>query len=100
MELTKEMLTKAKETKTVEELVALAKENAIELTFEEAEEHFARLHKSGELSDDELDNVAGGGCSRTYETCDKCGSANIRITQISCRCLDCGYLKSYNTVHR
>ena len=92
MELTKEMLAKAMETKTVEELVALAKENAIELTFEEAEEHFARLHKSGELSDDELDNVAGGGCSSPDDLCDKCGSTNIRLTQINLRCLDCGYL--------
>ena len=62
------MLAKALETKTVEELVALAKENGIELTSEEAEEHFARLHKSGELSDEELDNVADGGCSGTYDT--------------------------------
>ena len=62
------MLATALETKTVEELVALAKENGIELTSEEAEEHFARLNKSGELSDEELDNVVGGGCSGTYDT--------------------------------
>ena len=40
----------------------LAKENGIELTEEEAQAYFAQLNKSGELSDDELDAVAGGGC--------------------------------------
>lgn len=63
MELNKELLAKAKEAKTPEELLALAKENGIEMTAEEAQKIFAQLHsQSGELSDDELDNVAGGGC--------------------------------------
>ena len=60
----KELIEKAKETKTVEELSALAKENGIDLTGEEAKSCFARLHpKDGALSDEELGNVAGGGCS-------------------------------------
>jgi len=63
MELNEELLAKAKEAKTLEELTALAKENSIELTEEEAKAYFEQLHpKTGELSDDELDNVAGGGC--------------------------------------
>lgn len=63
MELSKELLAKARETKTAEELLALAKENGIALTGEEATSCFERLHpKDGELSDEELDNVAGGGC--------------------------------------
>ena len=63
MELNKELLSKAKEAKTPEELLALAKENGIEMTAEEAQKIFAQLHpQTGELSDDELDNVAGGGC--------------------------------------
>ena len=92
MELTKEVIEKAKEAKTVEELVALAKENGVELTFEEAEECFAKLHKSGELADEELDNVAGGGCGDANVTCVKCGSSNISLTVNGKRCLDCGYL--------
>ena len=62
MELSKELLEKAKEAKSAEELMSFAKENGVELASEEAEEYFARLNKSGELSDEELDNVAGGGC--------------------------------------
>ena len=60
----KELIEKAKKTKTVEELSALAKENGIDLTGEEAKSCFARLHpENGALSDEELGNVAGGGCS-------------------------------------
>ena len=63
MELTKELVAKAKEAKTPEELMALAKENGIGLTEEETKAYFDRLHpQTGELSDSELDNVAGGGC--------------------------------------
>ena len=58
-----EMLLKAKEVKTVEELLALAKENGIGATEEEIRNYFEQTHKTGELEDDELDNVAGGGCS-------------------------------------
>ena len=63
MELNKELLAKAKEAKTPEELIALAKENGTELTAESAKMYFDLLHpQTGELSDDELDNVSGGGC--------------------------------------
>lgn len=59
----KELIAKAKEAKTPEELMALAKENGMELTEETANAYFAKLHPTtGELSDDELDNVAGGSC--------------------------------------
>ena len=61
MELTKELVAKAKEAKTPEELMALAKENGVGLTEEEAKAYFDRLHpQTGELSDSELDNVSGG----------------------------------------
>ena len=60
MKLTPEQLTKVKQAKSAEELFALAKENGIEMTEEEAEKYFAELHKEGELADDELDNVSGG----------------------------------------
>ena len=59
-----ELLEKAKQTKSAGELLALAKENGMEMTEEQANVYFAQLHPtSGELSDEELDNVAGGGCS-------------------------------------
>lgn len=63
MELNNELIAKAKQAKTPEELMSLAKENGMEMTGENAKEYFEQLHpKTGELSDDELDNVAGGGC--------------------------------------
>ncbi|MDE7399069.1 MAG: hypothetical protein K2N06_06020 [Oscillospiraceae bacterium] len=60
--LTPELIEKARQTKSVEELLSLAKENEIELSELEAKAYFEQMNKSGELSDDELDNVAGGGC--------------------------------------
>ena len=66
MEMNKELLEKAKEAKTPDELMSLAKENGIELTAESAAAYFERLNsKTGELSDSELDNVSGG-CGGGY----------------------------------
>ena len=66
MEMNKELLAKAKEAKTPDELMSLAKENGIELTAESAASYFERLNsKTGELSDSELDNVSGG-CGGGY----------------------------------
>ena len=63
MELNKELLAKAKNAKTPEELIALANENGTEMTEESAEAYYNLLHpQNGEVSDDELDNVSGGGC--------------------------------------
>ena len=60
---TPELIEKAKEAKTPDELMALAKENDMEMTEESAEAYYNLLHpQNGEISDDELDNVAGGGC--------------------------------------
>ena len=61
--MNKELVTKAKEAKNTAELIALGKENGIDLTEENAQTLYDYLHpKTGELSDEELDNVAGGGC--------------------------------------
>lgn len=59
----KELILKAKQAKTPEELMALSKENGEEITEESAKAYFELLHpKTGEITDEELDNVAGGGC--------------------------------------
>ena len=60
MNISKELLEKAKTAKTAEELLEMAKAENIELSAEEAEKAFAELNKTGELSDEELNNVAGG----------------------------------------
>ena len=58
-----EMIEKAKAAKSAEELLELAKASNVEMTADEAATYFAQLNpKSGELDDDDLDAVAGGGC--------------------------------------
>ena len=57
-----ELRMRAQQASSAEELLMLAKENGIEVTTESAKAYFDKLNKSGELGDDELDSVAGGGC--------------------------------------
>ena len=74
--LTPEMIEKAKVAKTAEELYEIAKANNIEMTADEAATYFEQLNpKSGELDDDELDNVAGGACGGGVRVGD-----NVRVT--------------------
>ena len=50
MEMNKELLAKAKETKTPEELMAFAKENNMEMTEESAKAYFDLIHpKTGDI---------------------------------------------------
>lgn len=61
-----EFLEKAKKAASAEELLALAKENGVELSEAEAAAYFKELNhadeQSGELPDASLEQVAGG-CS-------------------------------------
>ena len=61
-ELTKEMIEKAMQCETDDELIALAKAEGITLTKEEAEAYLAEL-EDFELDEGMLKNVAGGGVS-------------------------------------
>lgn len=80
LNFSEEVIEKAMQAKSVEELIVIAKESDMELTEEQAQVYFAQLNpQSGELADEELDNVAGGGCaslSSCYDgwTCRTCGS--------------------------
>ena len=58
-ELTKEQIEKARNCKTAEELVALAKAEGFEMTREEAEAYMAEL-SDVELEDEALKQAAGG----------------------------------------
>ena len=49
-----------KEAKSVEEIIAIAKEDGVELSVENAETIYAQVNQSGELSDDDLAMVVGG----------------------------------------
>ena len=112
--LTPEMIEQAKAAKSAEELLAIAKENGVDVTADEAKTYFEQLNpKSGELGDEELDSVAGGACSGSDfqsaspvqegtrvrvingKTCSKCGGttgtytvdADCKIiTRVLCDC--------------
>ena len=58
-EITEEMLEKAMQCKTADELIELAKTASCEITKEEAEAYLAEM-KDLELDDERLKNVAGG----------------------------------------
>ena len=60
-ELTKEMIAKAMQCETADELIALAKTGGYELTKEEAEAYMAEM-EDVELDSDVLKQVAGGLC--------------------------------------
>ncbi len=60
--MNQEIIEKAKNAKSPEEILEIAKENNIEIGMKEAEAVYERLNASGEVSDDELESVAGG-CS-------------------------------------
>jgi hypothetical protein len=60
-ELTKEMIAKAMQCETAEDLVALAKSEGIEITKAEAEAYLAEMDDI-ELDNAMLKNVAGGYC--------------------------------------
>ena len=93
--LTPEMIEKAKAAKTAEELLELAKANGVEMTADEAKTYFAQLGtKSGELNDDDLDAVAGGGCNddeRQRENEDKVIHTIV--------CPKCGALGNWSVYH-
>ena len=67
--ITKEMLAKAANCETAEELIALAKANGIEITKAEAEAYLAEL-ENRELDSKTLEKVAGG-----YNLCENYGQA-------------------------
>ena len=71
-ELTKEMIEKAMQCKSAEELIALAKTGGIELTKEEAEAYMAEL-ADFELDAETLKKVAGGVCWKNCPSEGNCG---------------------------
>ena len=63
IEITTELIEKARAAKSADEIAAIADEQGVEMSGEETASIYASLHEAeGEIADDELDNVAGGGC--------------------------------------
>jgi hypothetical protein len=84
--LTEEQIAKVKECKSLEEIVAIAKQEGIQLT------------------DEQLQAVNGGGCNSAEKPthCPRCNSTNIRVESMKhemsfsdyyykCKCKDCYY---------
>ena len=84
MNISKELIEKAIQAKTAEELLEMAKAQHIELTVEQAAKAFAELNKTGELSDEELDNVSGGGCGDSNKSGD---TPKYSVGQRGCTCV-------------
>ena len=70
-EITKEMIKKAMQCKTAEELIALAKAEGYDITKAEAEAYMTEL-ADVELDDKELKKIAGGKDCYTYCFYDDC----------------------------
>ena len=71
--ITKEMIEKAEQCKTSDDLIALAKASGVTLTKEEAEAYLAELDNI-ELDSADLDKVAAG--KRVCYAVDGCGYKN------------------------
>ena len=100
--ITPELIEQAKKAESVAALLALAKENGIGLTAARAEKLFNEWHSTKELSDEELDSVAGGcGSSgggdddKATDRCPECRSTDVEITCESTllvlTCRSCGH---------
>ena len=87
-----ELMQKAKSAKSADDILAIAKENGLEVSREDAEMYIKANSASGELSDDALDGVTGGAAYTlcggylivtNFHECDrwkcgKCGGDDIK----------------------
>lgn len=92
-----ELIIKAKAAKSAEELLAIAKENGLEVCIEDAQKYIEMNSKSGEISDEALDGVTGGGAYTVFGgylivtnfhecdrwICDKCGGTKFEYTRVA-----------------
>lgn len=61
--ITKEQIEMARKANSKKEILSLAKEEGYDISDYEADKIFEYLNKHGELSEEELNNVTGGGCN-------------------------------------
>ncbi len=103
--MSEELLKKVKNAASVEELLATAKENRIQLSEEKAKEYFERMHASGELADDELESVSGG-CGDDPDPPELLSICNYqgctgdleKIDDFNFKCKRCGRIKPSSEV--
>ena len=101
MNVSKELLEKAKTAKSEEELLAMAKAEGFELPEGEAKTVFSKLNKTGELSDEELNNVSGG-CGGEEITEPKYKEGDLVWISGGFACYTCGRYRAFKVteVHR
>ncbi len=95
----KELLKKAKETMTVDELKTLLSESNLNLDEGSVEKLYARIHSDEELSDEELEGLSGGflggwpmGKDYRMGECPRCFEfIEINSTTRWGRCHKCGF---------
>lgn len=82
--MTEELLKKAFEAKSPEELLKLARENGVlEITEENAKAYFDAINQGGEVAEDELEGAVGGcggGPLARGKTCPLCGSGRLIVS--------------------
>ena len=76
--ITKEMLEKALDCETADELIALAKAEGYDITKEEAEAYLDEM-ENRELDRKDLDKVAGGAGSEYWHECPQDRCINVLI---------------------
>lgn len=82
--MTEELLKKAFEAKSPEELLKLARENGVlEITEDNAKAYFDAINQGGEVAEDELEGAVGGcggGPLARGKTCPLCGSGRLIVS--------------------
>ena len=101
--LTPELIEKARNAKSAEELFELAKANNAEITEDMAKTYFAQLNAKGSVSDEELDAVVGGGScpfgddsdeeeeKPNLYPCPECGEPSVPAANAMRRCIRCAH---------
>lgn len=73
-----EMMKKIRGLKSPEEIMEFAKDSGMTISPEEAKKYYDSMHRSGEISDEDLENAVGGCGSHgasIYRQCPECGSS-------------------------
>lgn len=81
--MTEEIIKKIKAAGSAEELARIANENGLDIPAARAEEIFNGVKSKGEISDEELENAAGG-CGGKVDLCPMCKWSDV-MEKISAR---------------
>ena len=82
--MNRELLEKARGAKSADEIVSIAKEGGFDIDAEKAAGLFSML-KSGEISEEELENAAGGcGGGRKKDACPICNKVGTYVITTAC----------------